>query len=215
MLIPFTDCIKAANGKTFAGVLHIGAHLGEEGPDYVANGVRYVIWVEGNRTLMKNLFDNTRTLQLKQTYLNELLSDKDNEKVQFNITNNGQSSSILPLGTHLQHYPQIGVVETRELQTTRFDTLYQKNITHLRLEDIDFINLDVQGAELKVLEGFGSLLSRYDNIKAIYSEVNFEEVYVGAPLVGKLDDYLSQFGFVRVLTRETQYGWGDALFLRK
>lgn len=214
MLIPFAECARQA-GRSFTGVVHIGAHLGEEGADYVKNGVRQVTWIEGNRTLMKDLYDATRILPLRQNYFCELLSDQDDEKVIFSITNNGQSSSILPLGTHKAHYPQIGVVESREERTKRFDTFYRKNITSIELEHVDFINLDVQGAELKVLKGFGTLLSQYDNIKAIYSEVNFEEVYVGAPLVSELDDHLSSFGFQRILTASTPYGWGDALYLRK
>jgi len=214
MLISFKDCATQA-GRPFRGVVHIGAHLGEEGADYASNGVSQVTWIEGNRTLMKDLYDNTRILPLRQNYFCELLSDQDDEKVSFSITNNGQSSSILPLGTHLTHYPQIGVVETREERTKRFDTFYRKNITSIELENVDFINLDVQGAELKVLKGFGDLLNQYGNIKAVYSEVNFEEVYVGAPLVSELDDFLRTFGFQRILTASTPYGWGDALYLRK
>lgn len=214
MLIPYVDCLKAY-GKSFEGVLHIGAHLGEEGPDYAKNGVRYVVWIEGNKTLMRSLFDATRTLPLKQGYYCEVLSDVEGDKLTFNITNNGQSSSILPLGTHKEHYPHIQVVETREVTTSRFDEFYRRNIVGLELERIQFVNLDVQGAELKVLKGFGDLLERYSNIKAIYSEVNFEQVYQGAPLVEELDEYLSRFGFMRVLTRGTEYGWGDALYLRK
>lgn len=214
MLIPFAECVRAA-GKPFTGVLHIGAHLGEEGPDYVAAGVRKVWWIEGNRTLMRELFDRTVALPISQKYFCQVLGDTDGEQVQFNITNNGQSSSILQLGTHLQHYPQINVVETRPVTTVRFDSLYKSEMRFLPLEEVDFVNLDIQGAELKALKGFGSLLTRFENIKAIYSEVNFEEVYVGAPHVSEIDEYLRQFGFGRLLTKETPYGWGDALYLRK
>lgn len=215
MLIPFTECIKASGGQPFRGVLHIGAHLGEEGLDYSQNGVRHVSWVEGNRHLMKHLYDATRSLPLRQSYFCELLSDVDGEHVQFNVTNNGQSSSILPLGTHQKHYPHINVVEQRDLVTSRFDTFLKKNIVSVELENVDFVNLDVQGAELRVLKGFGLLFDHYKNIKAVYCEVNFEEVYVGANLVADIDEYLGKFGFTRLLTKTTPYGWGDALYLRK
>lgn len=215
MLITFAECIRATGGTPFKGVLHIGAHLGEEGLAYAQAGVRQVYWIEGNKLLMKHLFDATRALPLKQKYFSEVLSNVDGEKLTFRITNNGQSSSILPLGTHEKHYPHITVVETREVLATRFDAFYKKNITQIELENIDFVNIDVQGAELKVLEGFGELLESYRNIKAVYAEVNFEEVYVGAPLVGVLDEYLGRFGFQRLLTSTTPYGWGDALYFRK
>jgi FkbM family methyltransferase len=214
MLIPFDDCVQTF-GAPFGGVLHIGAHLGEEGADYVKGGVKYVVWIEGNRTLMRHLFDATRLLPLRQAYFCEVLSDVEGEKLQFNITNNGQSSSILPLGTHKEHYPHIQVVETREVVATTFKEFYRRNIVKLELELIHMINIDVQGAELKVLKGFDDLLDSYQNIKAIYSEVNFEQVYQGAPLVEELDQYLCKFGFSRILTKTTPYGWGDALYLRR
>lgn len=214
MLIPYAECMKTY-GKSFGGVLHIGAHLGEEGPDYARNGVQYVAWVEGNRNLMRSLFDATCRLPLRQSYFCEVLSDKEGEKLRFNITNDPQASSILELGTCKQRYPHINVVETREVTATRFDEFYKRNVVKLELDIVQLINLDVQGAELKVLKGFGNILERYTNIKAIYSEVNFEQVYEGAPLVEELDSYLASFGFSRILTKTTEYGWGDALYLRK
>ena len=214
MLIPFSECIKFY-GKPFGGVIHIGAHIGEEAKDYQANGVKEILWIEANKLLMKDLYDNTKYVPVKQQYLCEALSDLDGEKVTFRVTNNGQSSSILPLGTHAQHYPQIHVVENREVTTTRFDTLYRRHIAEIALENMDFLNLDIQGAELKALKGFGNLFVSYPNIKAIYTEVNFEEVYVGAPIMSELDSYLDQFGFKRIAHVTTPYGWGDALYLRK
>ena len=50
--------------------------------------------------------------------------------------------------------------------------------------------------------------------KAIYIEVNIEELYKGCSLLPDLDKYLSTYGFRRTLTKITEYGWGDALYLR-
>lgn len=214
MLIPFKQCVKIY-GKPFNSVLHIGAHLGEEGKSYTDEGVKQIYWIEGNKHLLKDLFEATRLLPAKQQYFSEVLSDVDGEKVTFRVTNNGQSSSILPLGTHETHYPNIKVVETREVTTARFDSFYRRNMVKIELEKVDFLNLDVQGAELKVLKGFGDLFSSYPNIKGIYTEVNFEEVYIGAPNVSELDDYLAPFGFQRYMTSSTPYGWGDSFYIRK
>ena len=82
-------------------------------------------------------------------------------------------------------------------------------------QNVDFVNLDVQGAELKVLKGFGDLLKIGSNIKTIYTEVNFEEIYIGAPHINEIDDYLSQFNFKREITLKTQHNWGDAIYIRK
>lgn len=201
MLIPFSECI-CQHGRQFNGVVHIGAHLGEEAEAYAAGGVERVLWVEANEDLMEPLRRATAGFPMQQTYICAALSDAPGT-VTFRITNNGQSSSILPLGTHATHYPHIMVVEQREIQTKRFDSL------GIELEPYDFLNLDVQGAELKVLRGFKSL----DNFSAVYAEVNFEEVYVGAPLMAEIDTHLT--GFQRVAHNDTGQGWGDALYLRR
>lgn len=212
MLIPFSKCVELVG--PINGIIHCGAHHGEEAKDYCDNGVKQVIWFEANKNIMKHLYDNVKMLPMKNEFANEVLGDVDGKEVIFNITNNGQSSSILPLGTHKVHHPQVHVVETQTLRTKRFDTFYKEKQAFLNLFDFDFINIDVQGAELMVLKGFGNLFTRFDNLKAIYCEVNEEELYEGAALVGEIDAYLSQFGFVRKITKMTEYKWGDALYLR-
>lgn len=212
MLIPYQACVNL-HGKRFSGVIHIGAHHGEEAEAYMQGGVKSIYWFEANKDIMKHLFDATKIYNIAQEYVCQVLSDVDGEEIDFKITNNGQSSSILEFGTHQTYYPNIKVVATKKLRTKRFDTV-AKNL-NINLANFDFINLDVQGAELKVLRGFGNIFETHQNIKAIYSEVNFEEVYVGASLVEELDSFLGTYNFVRVQTVNTPYKWGDALYLRK
>lgn len=214
MLIPFAHCVKIA-GFNFQSVVHIGAHTGEEIADYTAHGVKHVVWFEANRNLIPRLEENTSRFNIKQEYFCEVLSDIDGEEVDFAITNNGQSSSILELGTHKIHHPSIHVVETTKLLTKRFDSILKINPDKIDISSVDFVNLDVQGAELKVLLGFGDCFTEYQNIKAVYTEVNIEEVYVGCALLGQIDSFLGQFGFNRVATEMTYANWGDALYLRK
>ena len=73
------------------------------------------------------------------------------------------------------------------------------------------INVDVQGWELEVFKGAARTL---ENIDIIYSEVNFEELYKGCCLVGDLDTFLGNYGFIRVLTNAKPRTWGDALYLK-
>lgn len=218
MLIPMEECIKInlqLGNAPITGVLHIGASIGQEIQSYTNCGIKQVCWIEANKSLFKNLYDNTCKFPVKQQYISECLSDADGEKITFNITNNnGESSSILPLGTHKQHHPQVHVVETRELITKRFDTLYKENMALIPLESYSMLNLDIQGAELKALKGFGNLLAKYP-ISLIYSEINIEHLYENCCLVEELDEYLEQFGFKRVITKLTEFGWGDSIFARK
>jgi len=217
MLISMEKCVKT-NGAKFKGVIHIGAHLGEECESYRNNEIKNVIWVEANHKLMDSLKELTELLVppednvMNQIFFNEVLTSKDNETIKFNITNNNQSSSILELGTHKDYYPHITIVETVELKSKRFDTIVKNENIDMNL--YDFINLDVQGAELEVLKGFGDILNN-SNIKAIYTEINLEELYIGAPKLEELKKFLENYGFEMVLLETVPQQWGDALFLRK
>ena len=214
MLIPFKRCVQFA-GLNFQSIIHIGAHTGEEIADYASHGVKRVVWFEANRNIIPQLEKSTRNFNVSQEYFCEVLSDTDGEEVDFTITNNGQSSSILELGTHKIHHPNIHVVETTKLLTKRFDSVLKAHPDRININSVDFVNLDVQGAELKVLHGFGDCFTENQNIKAVYTEINIEEVYVGCALLGQVDSFLSQFGFNRVATEMTYANWGDALYLRK
>ena len=48
----------------------------------------------------------------------------------------------------------------------------------------------------------------------LYTEVNSDQVYRDCSLINELDDYLKQFGLVRVETKWTEFRWGDAFYIR-
>ena len=79
--------------------------------------------------------------------------------------------------------------------------------------DYNFLNLDIQGAELKALKGMEEYL---DKVDYIYTEVNEDYVYKGCALVSELDEFLGKYGFTRV---ETSWAgnckWGDAFYIKK
>lgn len=60
------------------------------------------------------------------------------------------------------------------------------------LEVVDFLKLDLQGAERLVLTGAETVL---DRVRVIYTEVFFEQLYHGAWLFRDTDDFLSRHGF--------------------
>jgi len=49
--------------------------------------------------------------------------------------------------------------------------------------------------------------------KAIYLEVNENELYKKCGLISEIDLFLSNYNFKRVLTHMTRHGWGDALYI--
>lgn len=74
-----------------------------------------------------------------------------------------------------------------------------------------FCNLDIQGAELLALKGFGQELEK---VEAIYCEVNIKELYENCSQIDELDEFLFAQGLVRVDQEMTRHGWGDALYIR-
>lgn len=212
MLIPMADLVtKYKLDDRITGILHVGAHRGEELDAYEEAGPFWVLWVEANPELCAFLETRLERLGIDDRHrvLCEVFNDEAGE-VTFNIANNGQSSSILDLGTHLKHHPEVHYVDN----VTRDATTLDEWIRGIEMEpsefDMNFWNLDVQGAELRVIQGGKEALAGCDYI---YTEVNAEEVYVGCPLVGELDDYLSDFK--RVETSWTPFQWGDAFYIRR
>lgn len=203
MLISFHDIIKKYSLKP-EWVLHVGAHGGEEVTDYLNEGVKNIILVEAIRekaTCLEERFKNDPNIRIIQACVSDVA-----EQVTFNITNNGQSSSMLELKDHLNEHPDVYVTQTVEMVTHRLDRL----ITALPVPY--FLNLDIQGAELKALKGMGDLIK---NCVAVYTEVNVKELYKGCALLPEMDAYLGQLGFVGVEEQITGHGWGDKLYLRK
>ena len=101
MLISFTSLVKKYEKPR--GIIHIGAHMREEKQAYVTNGVSDILWVEGNEKIYKNSLPNG--LLENELFFNEVISDTDGDTLEFKITNNGESSSILDLEKHKDFAP--------------------------------------------------------------------------------------------------------------
>lgn len=207
MLIDFRYLWPKYNIKP-KGVLHIGANVGEEFPVYMELAVKKQIWIEPNPDIYQKLVGNISSNPEAAAY-NCCIGDIDGDVVLHESNNAGQSSSILPLGTHKDVHPDVFYTRDIPCKIYRIDSLFQNGA----LNDFDFLNIDIQGAELFALRGMGVLLNQF---KWVYLEVNKAFLYVGCPLVEELDQYLSNFGLIRV---ETQWAgntmWGDALWCKK
>lgn len=124
----------------------------------------------------------------------------------FYENSNSESSSLYKLGSHAEYFPDI--IPTREYKviTSRLDQIISTE------DEVNFINLDIQGAELQALLGLGKLI---DTVTEIYTEVNKGEVYKECAKVWEIDDYLNSLGFKRTATRWAKGAdWGDALYTR-
>jgi len=189
-----------------SGVLHIGAHDCEELGFYnsMSIGPLNVIWIDA----IDEKVEEASARGVPNVY-KAVITDKDDDEVSFNISNNCASSSVLDFKTHAAEYPHIVFVDKRQMKTVTVDSFYKRN--DLEPSKYDFWNFDIQGAELLALKGAENALQY---AKAIYLEVNEKELYKGCALIGEIDEFLRIRGFSRVVTEITGYGWGDALYLR-
>lgn len=191
------------------GVIHIGAHEGNEVNRYSAMGFRKVLLVEANPHVFSRLQKNVGSLPFVKA-INCAISDR-NGMVQLRVTSMDQSSSILPLKRHLDIYPQIREESQTSIISRTLDTLL--NEKGLSAKDYNFLNIDIQGAELLAFTGAKETLRYMD---AINSEVNFEELYEGCAMVHEIDKFLSNFGYTRVATVTPYHpSWGDAFYVKK
>ena len=95
------------------------------------------------------------------------------------------------------------------MQVRRLDEFLKSE--NLRALNYNMLNIDVQGYELEVLKGAGSILGC---MQLMILEVNLAEVYEGCPLVGELDEFLKDYSFERVGTYWQSESWGDAIYVK-
>lgn len=207
MLINIQDIVKKY-GKP-SGVIHVGSHIMQERNAYRNAGLSNIIWIDANDEIVSHIQKTFTNFADDEKIFSCLISDIDNQDVDFYITNNEQSSSMLKMQTHIKHYPHIVVTNVKKYKTKRLDTLFTEN--NISFSDRNFINLDIQGAELLALKGCGEIMN---SLKYIYAEINEEHLYANGCLIHEMDDYLKTFGFSRVEKVMTPEKWGDALYIR-
>lgn len=207
MLIAFNEIVKKYGLPR--GIIHIGAHLMEERNDYLSYGLTNTIWIEANPKIFESINFVNRELSKERSF-NFAITDEGSTIVKMNVTNNGQSSSLLELDKHMIHHPHIYVSEIIDVETKRMDQLIED--FQIDINEYNFLNLDIQGLELKALKSFGKYIK---NIDYIYTEVNSNSVYKDCCIIDEIDSFLDEYGFTRVETCMTQYEWGDALYLKK
>ena len=191
------------------GVIHVGAHEGEELGSYERLGFKQVVFVEANRALFERLRDRIGG-RPGITVLHAAVTDHDGE-VELNVTNKDQSSSILDLGEHAKVYPRITVERREKVPARRLDTLLAEN--GLSAEDFNVLHLDIQGAELLALRGGDEALR---GIELVETEINLAELYRGCALLPELERHLADRGFHRTaMTTPFHPTWGDAIYVRR
>ena len=80
-----------------------------------------------------------------------------------------------------------------------------------KIEKIDFMWLDMQGAEYKVLKAAPKVLA---TVSVIFTEVSLIEMYEGIPLYNQFKSWLETKGFVVAKEEIISPDMGNVLFVR-
>jgi FkbM family methyltransferase len=186
-------------------ILHVGAHTGEEHSVYTKLNAVKTIWVEAQPGLSENLSKYYQE-DISQEVICAAVWSSNNVVMELNISNNAESSSLLEMKLHSELYPKISQISSIKIRTRTLDSIISAD------DVIDFINIDIQGAELEALKGAPRIL---EQVKWLYLEVNELELYEDCPLISDIDEFLELQGFKRVVKRMwLNHGWGDALYIR-
>jgi FkbM family methyltransferase len=154
---------------------------------------------------------------------------KANENRNLFITNHPMCTSLYKPNEKLislyQNFEVAYLKSETEINTITLDYFVDK----YDIGEIDFIKIDVQGAELDVFQGAEKTLK---NVLKVVSEVEFVPIYVNQPLFGDVSKFLNEKGlmfnkFLGLCGRAlkpikiknnvnfpSQHFWSDAVFVK-
>lgn len=197
------DDLKNKYDLNIRGVIHIGAHHGQEYNLYKSHNISNIIFIEP----LKSNFDILKKKVGEECTLYNLALGNIEGKIEMYVetANFGMSSSILKPKLHLTQYPFITFDNKEIVDIKRLDDIQYNR------DNFNMINIDVQGYELEVFKGAKSSLN---NIDYIISEINIDEVYEGCGKLQDLINTLEPYGFKLVTMDLSGITWGDALFVK-
>ncbi|MGN6605061.1 MAG: FkbM family methyltransferase [Ginsengibacter sp.] len=199
----------------------IGACEGEESIKYsrlFPNAVIYAFEpLPENINLIRNNFIN---YQVKNaSFYNKAISSK-NGFTDFYVSSGqpenapnsdwdygNKSSSLLQPDKHLEMASFIKFETKIKVETITLKLFCKEN----NISSIDFLHMDVQGAELMVLEGAQDFIS---SIKVIWLEVSKIEFYKQQPLVGDIKKFMKDHNFFLLKDALNSFQ-GDQLYISK
>lgn len=188
------------------GIIHVGAHHGQEYQDYVDAGVIDIVFVEPCKqafNVLRQLHGHKPGVSLFNYALGE---EVGTATMHVERANTGMSNSLLKPALHQEHYPNIVFDNSEDVSVRRLDGLAIDDRKKYNL-----LMMDVQGYEKYVLRGGSEVLKGIDYI---YTEVNDQELYEGCTKIEELDVMLAP-EFRRVETKWAgDKGWGDAVYIR-
>ena len=188
-------------------IIHVGACEGLDVPEYKILGIPKITLVEAmpdKASALRKRYAHDEQVQIIQA----AASDTSNKTVTFYPLDYGSSSLLKPKIESLQRiFADFIEVEPITVQTMRIDDIETSDMSKIMLI------IDVQGAELQVLEGSIGALKKTVLIKV---EVSTQTYYEGQCYQNEVALFLKSRGFTKVSQRiSKKMGQGDAIFMQR
>lgn len=202
------------------GIIHVGAHQGQEVERYLALGFTNILLIEANPVWYEYLQSKFGHLpQIK--IFNYAICDFDGSitlHIHTSRSGSTEPASIFAMKRFQEIVNTLHTPESIETKASTLDTLLEKY--QVSMADYNFLNLDIQGAELLALQGS---LKTFAYIDVIISEVNVIELYENGATENKITEFLDQQGYEKKKAVyhslykgvETFPAWGESLFIKK
>ena len=192
--------LKDKYNLNISGIIHIGAHFGEEHKIYKNLGVKDIVYFEPVKKTFKVLEE-----RIKDATLYNYALGNENKLIEMFIEEAdayGCSSILKPSS----NYDNV-LFSPNEL-------VEMKRLDDFNFQNYNFLNIDVQGYEYEVLKGSEQT---FNNIDYIMCEINREVPekkldYIGTKTIDKIIEFLKPYGFKLVETNWDGISWGDGFF---
>jgi len=208
------------------GVVHLGAQHLQELDDYLWSEPEFIIWAECNPELyssvsLKLLECLRKYPNIKQRLCPDAIYNVSNKEIDFFIYNHPEASSVFREGVELcDYYPGHSISKVVKVKTITVDDMLDK----FKVDEnkVDYLSMDVQGAELLAIEGAVKLLTS-KNLIWVHTEAVYNQYYDGGANGKDVVTALEKYGFEIYKIHEhsstyssvTKVNQSDILFKRK
>lgn len=171
-----------------------------------------VFAIEGNPDNITKLKENVKDHQ-RISYYESIVAEYDGDITFYKIDtlntitdhpDGNPGASSLYLANHdypLEKYVQIPIIE----KCITLKSLAEK----AGVSKIDLIWMDLQGAEIRALEGLHELIN---SVKYIYTEISHTEIYKNQPLFSEFEEYMNSKNFERISKIDSTTYFEDAIY---